>query len=309
MENHSEDADNRPGMVENGRVANGARTLRIQPLTAADEQRLSALVGEVGWGVAPGRLNAMLTVGKGFGHFLDETLITSSILFPYGRELAFLGMVIVHPLWQRKGLGSAIVKKCLELAEELGVNRVGLLATDAGYPLYRSLGFETVERVHRYIGKPKRITRGRGGHVGIHIRPLGETDWTELISMDQEVTGVLRKETYMAFVKTVTTAIVARDGQGQLLGYAMASEVGDMLIIGPLHATATEVATELALHLTQSALGQVRIDVPAGQTEWMRVLLALGLEEVHVSPMMLYGGQGLPGQRTWMFGIMDAALG
>lgn len=296
-------------MVENERAANGLRSLRIQRLTAAEEQRLSALGGEVGWSIAPGRLGAMLTVGQGFGHFLDETLIASSILFPYGRELAFLGMVIVHPLWQRRGLGSAIVKRCLELAEELGVKRVGLLATDAGYPLYRSLGFETVERAHRYIGKPKPVTSGRDGHVGIHIRPLGETDWTELIRMDQEVTGVHREETYTAFVKTVTIAIVARDHQGELLGYAMASEVGDMLIIGPLHATATKVATALVLHLMQTATGQVRIDVPTGQTEWMRVLLALGLEEVHVSPMMLYGGERFPGQRAWMFGIMDAALG
>ncbi|QSO52750.1 GNAT family N-acetyltransferase [Alicyclobacillus curvatus] len=289
-------------------VLGGARPWQMESLTMQDEPHVSQLVASVGWGLAPGRLGAMLQVGKAFGSFADGSLIASSCLFPYGRELAALGMVIVHPLWQRKGLGATVVKRCLETAGELGVKRIGLLATDAGYPLYRGLGFETIDRAHRYIGVPNPAAHDADRQRDMEILPFGEGDWMDVIRMDGEVTGVDRSETYRAFLKTVTTTSVARANDGRLLGYGAATEVGKMLVIGPLYATEMSIAMELVVHLTQSFQGRVRIDIPAGQSAWMRSLRALGLREMHVSPIMFYGDPSVPGRREWQYGILDAAL-
>lgn len=286
-------------------------------LTTDDEAALTDLVAGVGWGLPAGRLNAMLTVGRGFGCFADRQLVASSILFPYGENLGFLGMVIVDPKWQRRGLGTRVVNRCLQEARDLGIPQVGLLATDMGYPLYQSLGFVTSDKAHRYMGVPipSRLSADIAHHeelvldAELELAPLSESDWTDVLAMDSAVSGSQREDTYRAFVKTVSHTLVARDKEGSLRGYAMATEVGNLFMIGPLHARDDHTAVILTRNLAQRARATVRIDVPSIQTGFMKRLERWGLVDSHVSPMMLHGGKEFPGQRNWLFGIMDAALG
>ena len=48
----------------------------------------------------------------------------------------------VKPQFRRKGIASALMKMLIAESEKLGLDLVELKATDAGYRLYRSLGFE-----------------------------------------------------------------------------------------------------------------------------------------------------------------------
>ena len=50
--------------------------------------------------------------------------------------------VYVKPQFRRKGIASALMKMLIAESEKLGLDLVELKATDAGYRLYRSLGFE-----------------------------------------------------------------------------------------------------------------------------------------------------------------------
>jgi len=50
--------------------------------------------------------------------------------------------VYTEPEYRRKGIAGRLVRMLLTKAEELGLDFVELKATDSGYPLYRSLGFE-----------------------------------------------------------------------------------------------------------------------------------------------------------------------
>lgn len=57
--------------------------------------------------------------------------------------------VYTKPDHRRKGLAGKLMKMLLEDSEKMGLDFVELKATDAGYSLYRSLGFEdSVSKYH-----------------------------------------------------------------------------------------------------------------------------------------------------------------
>ncbi|MBR3018420.1 MAG: GNAT family N-acetyltransferase [Clostridia bacterium] len=63
--------------------------------------------------------------------------------FPHGKIGTVLN-VYTKPAYRRRGIAGKLMKALLSEAEEMGLDFVELKATDAGYPLYRSLGFKDV---------------------------------------------------------------------------------------------------------------------------------------------------------------------
>ncbi len=66
-----------------------------------------------------------------------------------------MGGVYVHPEYQRKGLGTIIIKNLFDIALEQKLPRIWLDATPFARPLYEKLGFMTVNPSVMFIeGKP-----------------------------------------------------------------------------------------------------------------------------------------------------------
>jgi GNAT superfamily N-acetyltransferase len=61
------------------------------------------------------------------------------------RDAARIRAFFVHPDFARRGVGSAILRACLEAAREAGFRRAELAATLPGVPFYRVFGFEERE--------------------------------------------------------------------------------------------------------------------------------------------------------------------
>jgi N-acetylglutamate synthase-like GNAT family acetyltransferase len=53
----------------------------------------------------------------------------------------------VHPQWARKGVGTRILQSCEDAARKAGFNRVELVATLPGEPLYIARGYKRVESI------------------------------------------------------------------------------------------------------------------------------------------------------------------
>lgn len=71
-------------------------------------------------------------------------------------EAAHIRAMFVRPDWTRRGLGRAILEAGREAARAEGFERLDLMATLAGVPLYRSFGFEEVE--HAILTMPDGVT-------------------------------------------------------------------------------------------------------------------------------------------------------
>jgi GNAT superfamily N-acetyltransferase len=72
-------------------------------------------------------------------------------------EAARIRAFFVHPAWARRGVASAIMHACRDAAAQAGFQRLELMATLPGEPLYRAFGFEARERVESTLPDGVRV--------------------------------------------------------------------------------------------------------------------------------------------------------
>lgn len=114
-------------------------------------------------------------------------LLATTTLLCYEKRLAWLGMVLTHPDFQRRGFARRLVTAALALAEQRGVRTVKLDATAFGQPLYESLGFRSEQTIERW-SRPFAQTGGPSEHA-----------WQTAERLDEEAFSVNRSRLFAAF--------------------------------------------------------------------------------------------------------------
>lgn len=110
-----------------------------------------ALSSIAGWNQTIGDWRLLLKLSSSScGVVIDGHLIATATLVCYGQRLGWIGMVLTHPDFRRRGLARGLVARLLEEAERLGVETVKLDATDEGRGLYESLGFRAEQPIERW---------------------------------------------------------------------------------------------------------------------------------------------------------------
>src|SRR5438128_8489540 len=87
----------------------------------------------------------------------------------YGRELAWIGTVLVHPDYRRAGFGRALVQQCLDYLRGRGISTIKLDATPLGQKVYEPLGF----RVETTFTRWERVA---GSRQACHGGPLSRCE-------------------------------------------------------------------------------------------------------------------------------------
>jgi GNAT superfamily N-acetyltransferase len=126
-------------------------------LTLADVPAACELSASAGWNQMPSDWERMITL-EPLGCFCieqDDRLVATTTLLAYGCDLAWVGMVLTHADYQRRGYARLLVTAALELAAVRDIRTVKLDATDQGRPLYESLGFTEEQPIERWLGHPK----------------------------------------------------------------------------------------------------------------------------------------------------------
>src|ERR1700722_11734730 len=80
----------------------------------------------------------------------DGRIVATTTLVTYEKRLAWIGMVLTHPNYCRRGFARKLVSRAVEMAHEREVRTIKLDATDLGRPLYLSLGFRDEQPVERW---------------------------------------------------------------------------------------------------------------------------------------------------------------
>lgn len=280
----------------------------LERIDAEDTASVLALIRAVGWRVTPDQLRVFMANGSLFGHRSDGRLISCSALFSYGPTYAFIGLVIVHPDFQRQGLGRALVQRCLAERSPAAAP-TGLIATDAGFPLYTSIGFQVVDQIHRYEYAAAEHSPLSDPHLTHRLTPIGALDIDDLSALDQTAFGVSRRGVYVHLVPDLMVGVAVRDESMRLQGYGLSIRNADLLVVGPLVASHVDIATSLLRRFVHEASGPVRINVPGHQTSFSQALLDMGFQPVSTSRLMVVGSDSPPGQRDLVYGILDPALG
>lgn len=127
----------------------------LRLLSPEDLRGLMALSAAAGWNQTEAdwrRLLALEPEGC-FGIEAEGRLAACSTAICYGKDLAWIGMVLTLPEFRGRGYATALTGHCLEYCGKRGVARVKLDATDLGRPVYARLGFLEEYAVERWAGE------------------------------------------------------------------------------------------------------------------------------------------------------------
>src|SRR5262249_54204927 len=135
-----------------------AGTIRV--LTPADVPRTLEFSSLAGWNQTAADWTLLLSLAPEtcFGIEVENTLAATATLFCYGIALGWVGMVLTHPDFRRRGLATQLLRHLLTIADKRAIRTVKLDATEMGEPLYSSLGFVPEQRVERWTCSAARYT-------------------------------------------------------------------------------------------------------------------------------------------------------
>ena len=286
--------------------------ITYRAFTGDDIAAAHALTVELKWPHRADDWRFVVQAGAGFVAEVAEGVIGTALYWTYGAERASLGMVIVSPAWQGRGIGKRLMELVLE---RLGGRVTFLHATPAGQPLYEKLGFRAVGTLDQHQGaafQPPLVSLPPGER----LRPLGSSDTPQLIELASRACGLDRGDVLPALLESADG--IALDHDGELLGFALFRRFGRGFAIGPVVAPdAPDSSRAKALISHWLALNEgvfVRIDTPgdSGLTEWLD---GLGLPRVDtVVRMVLNGPKGSVGPFPpadadfRQFGIINQAM-
>ena len=235
---------------------------RLRTLTPADLAFADSIRALAGW-------NQTLADWKRFlatepqGCFLAEwngNPAGTATTIRYGRDLAWIGMVIVHPDFRQRGIGRALLEHCISHLRGLGVRCIKLDATPAGKLVYDRLGFRSEWTLNRWFGRPA-STNPAGPQPA--IRPWRAADAELLDSLDVGAFGVSRRSLLAALARQSCSALVMEPTPGSISGFGFARPGSQALYLGPVVANSDAAGLALVEALIDGNPGKmVYWDIP-----------------------------------------------
>ncbi len=283
---------------------NNAITLR--PMTPADLAFADAVRGHAGWNQLPADWRRLLEYEPG-GCFVAEwegTPAGTATTSRYGTVLAWIGMVLVHPDYRRRGLGQALLHQCLEYLRE--VPCVKLDATPLGKGLYEQLGFQGEAGLQRWQGTGP----GHRAVINPALRSWDDALLDALSALDQPAFGAPRPAMLKALANGSAHALIHRE-HGEVKGYGLLRPGTRAHYIGPVVAATAQIGCQLVSELAaQAPPGQpIYWDIFDDNTEAVELAKVLGFTPQRPFLRMFRGHNTCPGDPRRQFAIGDPATG
>ena len=264
---------------------------------------------EAGWNQNAADWRFMLAAGRGFGCTgADGRWRASSLVLPLGQRLAWISMVLVTRDLRRGGVGSGLLKRCIEEVRSAGAV-AGLDATEQGRPIYLPLGFHDLYKISRWHLDRAPTTSVPPPH-GIVLRPLVLADLPRLATYDRPLSG-MERPTILAHLATrqPRLAAVAETASGKLSGFVLGRGGRIATSLGPVVADSEKIALALIARATGSAPPPFIIDVPDAHREIRAWLEAQGAVTPRGYVRMTLGEAKGLGDPSHVFALAGPELG
>lgn len=234
----------------------GTEELVVRPLVAADIDGACALDAEAGWNQVAADWQYMVAAGRGLAvEAPDHSLIATAMVLPGGNRFGWIAMILVTRDWQRRGIATMLIRRCLAVCDELGIT-AGLDATEQGRPVYLRLGFHDVYALSRFTtDRPERPAMPTG------VRPLTDADLAEVAQYDCAVFGADRTAMLRHLLARRPDLAFVAERDGAPAGFVMGRDGRLATQVGPLVADGEEPARDLLAAALQHCSGPVLLDL------------------------------------------------
>lgn len=211
----------------------------------------------------------------------------------YGKQLAWIGMMLVHPEFRRRGVATALMETSLEYLTERGAQCIKLDATPAGRPVYGRLGFKDEWTFHRWESAGHAQDASAAELKGTHA---------DLGGLDHDAFGADRSGWLTRLRSDSDTVSCAG-------GFAMGRAGRIASYLGPVTANGATTAEWLIDQLLPHLAGRVFWDVPEPNSGAVRLAEARGFQPTRPLLRMWYGTTPVHGHVAQQFAIADPATG
>jgi predicted N-acetyltransferase YhbS len=227
----------------------------------------------------------------------DAKVIGTVTTISYEKALGWIGMMLVHPDYQRQGIATRLMRRALDYLSGCGIRCIKLDATPAGRPLYEKLGFTPECTLTRYQGTAARKTANDEG------RELAEDDWPTIDRIDTAAFGVARTRLLRSLVQRKRSALVwPREAAVQSWGILRPGATADYL--GPV------VGAGTILRLLQAAGNRsVLWDIPDVNEAAKALATQLGFAPLRALTRMRLGPSEVVSDLRSQFAIADPSVG
>jgi len=259
------------------------------------------------WNQVEADWQLLLAMSKG-GSFVaayDGKPVGTVVTISYEEAFSWIGMVLVHPSFRGKGIGTCLLQAALDYATPIGP--VLLDATAMGQPLYASLGFQSIGEIARLeLSLPVSIP----SPTNLRIRPIKHNDLIHIQAYDSNKVKFNRAALLHGFFqRSPRYAFVAYQNE-QLVGYCLGRAGSRFEHLGPLVANQQEIAVALLAYALAAAPQRPLImDIPLVHTGWQAYLLQQGFSLQRLFTRMCLGDQGQALDSLHQYAIAGPALG
>jgi GNAT superfamily N-acetyltransferase len=244
------------------------------------------------------------------GCFVAEwncTLAGTATTIVYGRELAWIGMILVHPDYRRRGIGRALLHHCIEYLQGRGVRCLKLDATPLGKKVYDDLGFKNEWTVRRWAGRfaPPQATATEAS-----LRPWRVNDAQLVEQLDATAFGVSRRRLLVALAQQSCGALVLEAEPGCITGYGLLRPGSRAFYLGPVVAASAEVGIRLVEALVARSDGELIFwDIPDQNEAAVSWAEQHGFTVQRPLTRMFLGENLVPGDPQQQFALAGPEIG
>jgi GNAT superfamily N-acetyltransferase len=207
--------------------------IEIRLLSESDIPAAMKLKESAGWNQTENDWRCLLRLEPDgcFGATLDAELVGTTTTTTYGDELAWIGMVLVQPEKRRLGIATKLLKTALDYLSQK-VTTIKLDATPAGRPVYERLGFQVEGLIERWSAVGTSVANN--GDVQSAVT-LDMNTRGELFTLDRRAFDADRSKLIQTLIDNSSVPVVlARAGDGSLIGYALARSGSNAEYVGPV---------------------------------------------------------------------------
>ncbi len=228
----------------------------------------------------------------------------------YSQDLAWIGMVLVDPAMRRRGIGTALLARCIEHLRRSGVGCIKLDATPMGRQVYDQLGFVAEWSLSRWeTAKLASCPPRSGASAAPTPGPLDPGGIGCVEDLDASAFGAGRNR-MLSMLAEQSRARVLADGAGRTVGYGMLRPGRRAHYLGPMVAEDESSGIALADDLLGGIPGHpLYWDIPDANRAAIGVARGRGMHRQRSLTRMYLGENTRPGRPASLWAIAAPEIG